>query len=326
MPPSLFCKVLFLDEPTTGLDSSMANEVCVLLKEIARSGRAVVAILHSPTAFGFSLFDQLMMLDGNGRTTYFGPQRKILDYMESIGYHFPRDIRFNFVEWLSETMSGGGSTQLRAARSEQGMDIESQQSEGKEETPPEEEDFAALWSQHESSFLTEAEDMFEEDTSPPPSPQASKNNHAGFLKAIRVLMWFRTTSNYMSPSFVFPRLLDKILYALLIMSLFWNIGNYSDPQSIQSTAAVLFFITAICGFGAASVVPSLTLERPLFIRERNDGCYNPITYWCFKLIQEAILAILTSIIFSTILFWATGLSGSFWLFLLVFCKSILMCL
>ena len=145
-----------------------------------------------------------------------------------IGYHFPRDVRFNFVEWLSEIMSGGGSAQLRAARSEQSMNIESQQSEEKEETPPEE-DFAALWSQHESSFLPEAEDMFEEDSSPPPSPQASKNNHAGFFKAIRVLMRFRTTSNYISPSFVFPRLLDKILYALLIMSLFWNIGNYSDP-------------------------------------------------------------------------------------------------
>jgi ABC-type multidrug transport system ATPase subunit len=74
---SLYLQVLFLDEPTTGLDSSMANEVCVMLQEIARSGRAVVAILHSPTAFGFSLFDQLMMLDDKGRTTYFGPQHKI---------------------------------------------------------------------------------------------------------------------------------------------------------------------------------------------------------------------------------------------------------
>ena len=240
--------------------------------------------------------------------------------MEHIGYHLPRDVRFNFVEWLSETMSGGGSAQLRAARSEQGMDIESQESEEKQETPPEE-DFATLWYHNESSFLPDPEGVFEEESSPLPSPRESKHNHAVFLKAIRVLMWFRTTSNYKSPSFVFPRLLDKILYALLIMSLFWNIGNYSDPQSVQSTAAVLFFITAICGFGAASVVPSLTLERPLFIRERNDGCYNPPTYWFFKLIQEAILAILTSIIFSTILFWAIGLSGSFWLFLLVFCES-----
>jgi len=311
--------VLFLDEPTTGLDSSMANEVCVMLQEIARSGRAVVAILHNPTALGFSLFDQLMMLDSNGQTTYFGPQHKMVDYMEHIGYHFPRDVRFNFVEWLVETMSGGGSAALRAARSEQGMADESQESEEKQEAPGA--DFAALWSQNASSFAPDPGGVFEEESTSLSTPQESKNNHAGFVKAIRVLFWFRTTSNYKSPSFVFPRLLDKVLFALLIMSLFWNIGNYSDPQSLQSTAAMLYFVVAVCGFGAAAVVPSLTLERPLFIRERNDGCFNPTTYWFFKLFQEAILAVFTSIIFSNILFWATGLSGSFWLFLLVFCES-----
>lgn len=291
-----------------------------MLQEIARRGRAVVAILHNPTALGFSLFDQLMMLDNKGQTTYFGPQDKMVDYMEYIGYRFPRDVRFNFVEWLVETMSGGGSAALRAARAEQGMDDESQQSEQKHETLPGE-DFAALWSQKASLFAPDPGEVFQEDSSPLPSTQASNSNHAGFIKAIRVLMWFRTTSNYKSPSFVFPRLLDKVLFALLIMSLFWNIGNHSDPQSLQSTAAMLYFVVAVCGFGAAAVVPSLTLERPLFIRERNDGCFNPTTYWFFKLIQEAILAVLTSIIFSNILFWATGLSGSFWLFLVVFCES-----
>ena len=35
-------------------------------------------------------------------------------------------------------------------------------------------------------------------------------------------------------------------------------------------------------FGASSYIPSIVLERGLFIRERNDGLYRVITYLCSK--------------------------------------------
>jgi hypothetical protein len=54
----------------------------------------------------------------------------------------------------------------------------------------------------------------------------------------------------------------------------WKIGEGHDPQSIQSTATLLYFISALCGYGAAAFVPSLTLERALFYRELADGCYR----------------------------------------------------
>jgi len=34
------------------------------------------------------------------------------------------------------------------------------------------------------------------------------------------------------------------------------------------------------------VVPSLVLDRPLFYRETNDGCYGPFAYFTYKIIQE----------------------------------------
>ena len=80
--------ILFLDEPTTGLDSAMADEVCVIMSLLAAQGRTVrarihpcsapppapapglgqasswqvVATVHSPTASAFSLFDDLLIL------------------------------------------------------------------------------------------------------------------------------------------------------------------------------------------------------------------------------------------------------------------------
>ena len=40
--------ILFLDEPTTGLDSTTAQELVELLKSITRKGITIVAVLHQP--------------------------------------------------------------------------------------------------------------------------------------------------------------------------------------------------------------------------------------------------------------------------------------
>lgn len=69
-------------------------------------------------------------------------------------------------------------------------------------------------------------------------------------------------------------------------------------------------------FGAASYVPAIVLERPLFVRERNDGLYRVITYLCAKMIEEMGIALLNSLIFSNVVFWPLRLQGSwvpFWL-------------
>jgi ABC-type multidrug transport system ATPase subunit len=55
-------RVLFLDEPTSGLDSFTANEVMTVVQGLAADGVTILATIHSPTAYAFSLFDSLMML------------------------------------------------------------------------------------------------------------------------------------------------------------------------------------------------------------------------------------------------------------------------
>ena len=86
--------VIFLDEPTTGLDSNMANEIAVLLQSLARGGSTVVAILHNPTALTFSMFDNLMMLSKRGHVIYNGPRADARIYYESLG---PRYYRHSFL-------------------------------------------------------------------------------------------------------------------------------------------------------------------------------------------------------------------------------------
>lgn len=64
-------KVLFLDEPTTGLDSTAAEAVVSAVKEIASTGKIVIMTLHQPSIMVFDHIDDLMLLS-NGRLAYFG--------------------------------------------------------------------------------------------------------------------------------------------------------------------------------------------------------------------------------------------------------------
>uniref|UniRef100_A0A8C1XXG4 ATP-binding cassette, sub-family G (WHITE), member 2a n=1 Tax=Cyprinus carpio TaxID=7962 RepID=A0A8C1XXG4_CYPCA len=77
--------VLFLDEPTTGLDASTANSVLMLLKRMANSGRTIILSIHQPRYSIYRLFDSLTLLLG-GRLVYHGPAQDALDYFSQIGY------------------------------------------------------------------------------------------------------------------------------------------------------------------------------------------------------------------------------------------------
>lgn len=45
-------------------------------------------------------------------------------------------------------------------------------------------------------------------------------------------------------------------------------------------------------------MPALALEKPLYVRERNDGLYRPITYLLAKLFDELFITIFASAVFS----------------------------
>uniref|UniRef100_A0A672PE21 ATP-binding cassette, sub-family G (WHITE), member 2a n=2 Tax=Sinocyclocheilus grahami TaxID=75366 RepID=A0A672PE21_SINGR len=77
--------VLFLDEPTTGLDASTANSVLMLLKRMANSGRTIILSIHQPRYSIYRLFDSLTLLVG-GRMVYHGLAQDALDYFSQIGY------------------------------------------------------------------------------------------------------------------------------------------------------------------------------------------------------------------------------------------------
>ena len=76
--------LLFLDEPTTGLDSKSALDVALLLKQLAQNSRTVIATIHSPSAEILSCFDRVICLS-QGEKIFDDSPSKLVEYFNTVG-------------------------------------------------------------------------------------------------------------------------------------------------------------------------------------------------------------------------------------------------
>jgi len=80
--------LIFLDEPTTGLDSFTATSVMETLKDLAKKGRTIVQTIHQPNSDIFEMMDRLMLL-AKGKVIYYNEARLSVDYFSQIGWKCP---------------------------------------------------------------------------------------------------------------------------------------------------------------------------------------------------------------------------------------------
>lgn len=81
-------KIVFLDEPTTGLDSFNAYEVIQLLNDLSKMNKVIVFTIHQPSSEIFDLLDKLCIM-ALGKTVFFGPKDLSLDCFASYNLAIP---------------------------------------------------------------------------------------------------------------------------------------------------------------------------------------------------------------------------------------------
>ena len=79
--------LIFLDEPTTGLDSFTALQVMQTLKDLAIGGRTIITTIHQPNSDIYAMFDRLMLL-AQGKIVYFNQASLAVDYFGSLGSQY----------------------------------------------------------------------------------------------------------------------------------------------------------------------------------------------------------------------------------------------
>ena len=79
---------MYLDEPTTGLDSKSALDIGKLLRSMAQGGRTLLSTIHQPSSELLHQFDKVLILN-KGQIIYDGPPSSMEFYFRSIGFPAP---------------------------------------------------------------------------------------------------------------------------------------------------------------------------------------------------------------------------------------------
>merc|ERR1711959_173277 len=87
-------RILFLDEPTTGLDSTNAATMVEALALLGGQGMVIVLSIHQPRSDIFRLMDKVLVLSCYGEMVYSGPTRSLEAYLSGLSYisEIPSDL------------------------------------------------------------------------------------------------------------------------------------------------------------------------------------------------------------------------------------------
>lgn len=100
--------VIFLDEPTTGLDEISATQCIDLLRCLAGLGRTVICSLHTPSAKIFSKFDHVYVV-AEGQCVYRNTVDNLVPFLRQAGIECPK--HYNPADFMIDVSSGEYGTE-----------------------------------------------------------------------------------------------------------------------------------------------------------------------------------------------------------------------
>lgn len=140
------------------------------------------------------------------------------------------------------------------------------------------------------------------------------------FRAVWTLLKYRTRANYSSAKFLAQRSAGSLIFSLVLSSMYAGQGSRDAPDLANqlNVASLLFMCSILPAYAAAGNMPSIVLERPLFYRERADGCYPALAYVAYKCVEEALVGLPVTLLGQATLWRVVELRGSFFRYWLVY--------
>ncbi|KAK9816709.1 hypothetical protein WJX72_004056 [[Myrmecia] bisecta] len=275
--------IIFMDEPTTGLDARAAAIVMRTVRNTVNTGRTVVCTIHQPSIDIFEAFDDLLLMKRGGRVTYAGSlgdrSCKLIEYFEAI-QGVPK-IRegLNPATWMLEVSTLNMESKLGVDFADiyQNSDLARRNHELIQRLSEERGEKLHFDSQYPTSFLTQT----------------------GLILKKNFQTYWR------SPQYNTVRFSFTVLVGLLIGSIYWRRGlkraSYAD---VLNVTGALFVTTIFLGTSNASTVqPVVAVERSVMYRERAAGMYGAFPYAIAQGLVELPYVLIQTIMYTAITYF-----------------------
>lgn len=279
--------VLFLDEPTTGLDATSAYQLVRTLKTLSIKGRTIIVTIHQPRSEIWALFNNLLLLSG-GSPLYSGPAAECLEYFAHQGHKLPTLV--NPAEFLIDLAAVDTRTSESEARSA-----------------------AHVYALKESWKTASLDKMSKayEDKRPPTGVPLISHAYAGkhsvaIGQQIKVLTVRTFKMTYRDPMGMAGSLLEAITMGVINGLIFLQLDG--TLAGIRSREGALYTAAALQGYLILLFETyRLTVDIELFDRERSEGVVSvPAFLVSRRLARLFVEDIPVPFIFSVIFYFMVG--------------------
>ena len=128
----------------------------------------------------------------------------------------------------------------------------------------------------------------------------------GYISQFMILSQRTWRNLYRNPMLMLTHYAIAILLAVLSGFLFYGLTD--DIKGFQNRLGLFFFVLALFGFSTLTSLTVFSSERLLFVRERANGYYAPITYFAAKVVFDIVpLRLIPPIILGAIVYPMSGL-------------------
>ncbi|QSZ31132.1 hypothetical protein DSL72_000695 [Monilinia vaccinii-corymbosi] len=292
--------VLFLDEPTTGLDATSAFQVVRTLKGLAGKGRTIVTTIHQPRSEIWGMFDGLVILT-RGSLVYSGKAADCLSWFKGIGMELPAFV--NPAEFLIDIAAvDNRSPELEAASSAR---VES---------------LKLAWAEENDRKFIQDNDKGISAVAPNAHDLAPKKwtRHSPFIRQTRVLTSRTFVTTYRDPMGMFGSLIEAIGLGIMSGWVFFSLRE--DLSGIRSRQGALYTAAALQGYLMLLFETyRLTIDIQVFDRENNENVVDVIPFLLSRRIARFFTEDLpVPLIYSLIFYWMAGFRSDGSTFLIFF--------
>lgn len=282
-------KVILLDEPTTGLDSMTANQIVMLLAELARRDRIVIVTIHQPRSELFRIFNRIAIMS-RGELVFCGQPEEMVDFFSSCGYECPEYCN-PFDIYVDLTSVDTRCSEREAATYSRMHDITSAYQNS--------EIFKSMLGRIEQSC---------QGVDKPMIPFKSKES-PNCLSKLNVLLR-RTVRNVSRDRMgILMRLSQNLIYGLFIAFFLMKLGKDVTKGAVQDRIGLIYQAMGASPYtGMLNAVALFPALRAIADQESKDGLYQKWQMFLAYIIHILPFSIISVFIFTSFLYWIVGMN------------------